>query len=185
MNPIAVVEGVEAIQENDDHVNEQTAENVAKSINVENNDKIEKQVVAEKEILEEVNVDEEDPSTTNDQRSVSQQFSTVVTLDVIAVFCLATVENCPDSQLNDDYGQSIRSFLASEQHLEQNIMNTELQYLSSRSFRNSLFTHTVSVKMYVRTARLWESYIRKHLGIANYWERSNGTKIKQSRIHQK
>ena len=50
--------------------------------------------------------------------------------------------------------------------------------MSSRSFRNNLYKHTVSIILYVKTARLWESaasYVRKHLGVSKYWERSNGT----------
>ena len=108
--------------------------------------------------------------------------------DVIPVYCIATLENCPDANLDDEYGQSIRRFLLSEQHLVQNISSVDLEHLSSRSFRNDSHTHTVSVTMYVRTLRLWESpasYVRKHLGLANYWERSNGTIVKLSRIHQK
>ena len=37
--------------------------------------------------------------------------------DVIPVYSIAILENCPDEELNDDYGQSIRRFLSSEQHL--------------------------------------------------------------------
>ena len=108
--------------------------------------------------------------------------------DIIPVYCIATLENCPDSGLNEEYGESIRRFLLSEQHLVQNISSVDLQHLSSRSFRNNSHMHTVSVTIYVRTTRLWESpsnYVRKHLGLANYWERSNGTIVKLSRIHQK
>ena len=107
--------------------------------------------------------------------------------DVIPVYSIAILENCPDEKLNDDYGQSIRRFLSSEQHLMQNITAVDLQHMSSRSFRNT-HTHTVSVTINVKTARLWEhpaKYVRKHLGLEKYWERSNGTIIKLTRIHQK
>ena len=72
--------------------------------------------------------------------------------DVIAGFCTATLENCPDHQLNENHCQTIQRF-----------------------FRNNLYTHTLSIVVYVR---LWESpanYLRKHLGLSNYWTRSNGT----------
>ena len=104
------------------------------------------------------------------------------------VYGTATIENCPDAELNNDYGDSIRRFLHSEPHLVQNISSVHLQHLSSRCFRNNTHTHTVSVIMHVKTGRLWEnpaSYDRKHLGLANIWERANGTIIKLSRIHQK
>ena len=144
------------------------------------------------EISEEENVDKA-PSINNavQEMEISHrpvyQHPSAMAENVVAVYCTATLENCPDSQLNEDYSQSIRRFLLSEQHLERNIQSTELQYLSSRSFRGNLYTHLVSVILYVKTVTLWESpasYVRKHLE-ANYWERSNGTKIRLSRIHQK
>ena len=57
--------------------------------------------------------------------------------------------------------------------------------MATRSFRNNVYTHTLSIVVYVRTARLWESpanYLRKHLGLSNYWTRSNGTVVRLSRI---
>ena len=181
---ILIVEAVEATEKNDNNVHEQTEEVAVEKIYDENN-------VEMKEIIEDELVDK-DPSRADvvsqeEERPISQQPSNK-TPDVIPVFCMATVENCPDSQLNEDYGNSIRRFLASEQHLEQNIVSTELQYMSSRSFRNNLHTHTVSIVLNVKTARLWESpasYVRKHLGISKYWERSTGTVIRLSRIHQR
>ena len=77
--------------------------------------------------------------------------------DVIAGFCTATLENCPDHQLNENHCQTIQRF-----------------------FRNNLYTHTLSIVVYVR---LWESpanYLRKHLGLSNYWTRSNGTVLRQT-----
>ena len=108
--------------------------------------------------------------------------------EVVPVYCLATFENCPDSQLSQDYGDSLKRFLTSEPHLEQNIATAEFQHQSSRSLRNNMNVHTVSVVVHVRTAKLWESpasYVRKHLGLTNYWSRSNGSVVKLSRIHQK
>ena len=155
---IVEVEAVGKVQENDD---EQNAEKVGAE-----------------------NTDEETCVTTSGM-TVSQERPLPIP-DVIPVFCIATLENCPDSQLNDDYCQSIRRFLGSEQHLVQNISSSELQYVETRSQRNNLYSHTMSIVMYVRTARLWENpanYVRKHLN--NYWTRSNGTVVRQSRIHQK
>ena len=135
----------------------------------------------ENDSLVEKNVDEENSKATN--TAPAEPCPTE-----IIVYGTATLENCPDAEINKDYGESIRRFLSSEPHLVQNISSINLQHVSSRSFRNSTHTHTVSVTMHVRTARLWESpasYVRKHLGFENYWERSNGTTIKLSRIHQK
>ena len=87
-----------------------------------------------------------------------------------------------------EYADSLMRYLQSEPHLDQNIVKAELTQLSSRSFRNNVFVHTVDVIILVRCARLWESpasYVRKFLGQPNLWEKSNGTMIKLSRIHQK
>ena len=93
--------------------------------------------------------------------------------EFVPVQCVATYENCPDSQLNQDYVDSLMRYLNSEPHLQQNIERADLKHLSSRSFRNGVFVHTVDVTMQVRTARLWESpasYVRKFLGLTNMWK---------------
>ena len=109
--------------------------------------------------------------------------------EVVPVFALAVLENCPDEVLSDKYGNSLRRFLSSEDHLARNIAESNFKHESTRSFRNGHFTHTVSMVIYVKTGGLWESpatYIRKHLGFPNNeWNRSNGTVVKLSRIHQK
>ena len=108
--------------------------------------------------------------------------------DFVTVYCTATLDNCPDGVLSQEYGDSIRRFLGSEPHLQQNIVSADLQHSSSRSFRGNKYTHAVFVTLMVRTERLWESaatYVRKHLGLSNSWTRSNGTVVKLSKIHQK
>ena len=108
--------------------------------------------------------------------------------ELVPVYCVATLENCPDGVVNSEYGDSIRRFLGSEQHLAQNIASADLKHETCRLLRNNLYVHTVSVVLQVRSARLWESpasYVRKHLGLTNNWTRSNGTIVKLSRIHQK
>ena len=109
--------------------------------------------------------------------------------EVVPVHGVAVFENCPVDVLTEEYADSLKRFLTSEDHLSQNISGTEFYHQSSRSLRRGVFTHTVSVVIHVRTGRLWESpasYIRKHLGLPNNeWTRSNGTVVKLSRIHQK
>ena len=61
--------------------------------------------------------------------------------DVIPVYSIAMVQNCPDSQLSEDFIQSIRQFLASEPHLAENIRLAEFQCLTSRSVRNNIRIH--------------------------------------------
>ena len=48
--------------------------------------------------------------------------------------------------MTEDYFQSIIRLLGSEHLLVQNISSAELQHISSRSFRNNLYTHTVSIE---------------------------------------
>ena len=172
-------ENVEALNVNDDGIVEITVEN-------------------------EENKNKDNAEEINDTLDISQKIgnrelcevnnTTVVTStetpvpDIVPVYAIATIENCPDSKLNEEYGQSIRRFLASEPHLAENITLAELQCITSRSFRNNMYTHTMSVVIYVKTGRLWESaanYVRRHLGLSNYWSRSNGANIRLSRIHQK
>ena len=40
---------------------------------------------------------------------------------IVPVYCLAVFENCPDEVLSQEYGTSLEKYLASEQHLCQNI----------------------------------------------------------------
>ena len=110
----------------------------------------------------------------------SAQYSTV------PVHCIATFDNCPDEEITEDYADSLRRYLTSEDHLNHNIMSANFKHVSTRRLRNR-FIHTVEVVLQVKTERLWEnaaSYIRKHLGATNEWSRGNGTLIKLSRIHQ-
>ena len=176
---------MEAFQENDNDTNHKDDEHATEDENMVN-------TVVTYEIPVQRNNEER---TSNDEvkkdddepRQISQEVSAAAP-GLIPVHCIATVENCPDSILNEDYGDSIRRFITSEPHLAQNIVSADLQHVSSRSFRHNIFTHTVSIVMYVKTVRLWEnpaSYIRKHLGMNNYWTRSNGAVVKLSRIHQK
>ena len=136
-------------------------------------------------IVDNVNSSDASASTNNDS-TVNNVKPNIK--ELISVYCIATLDNCPDSVLNHDYGDSIRRFIHCEHHLAENIASTELNHLSSKSTLNNKYVHTVAVTLQVKTTRLWESaskYVRKHLGLDNYWTRSNGTVVKLSRIHQK
>ena len=106
------------------------------------------------------------------------------------MFYKSCISFCPspslqDENLSQEYGDSLRRYLASKEHLSRNIVSAQFVHETSRSLRNS-FVHTVAVVLEVKTERLWESaasYIRKHLGATNEWSRGNGTVIKLSRIH--
>ena len=128
------------------------------------------EVEAEEIATEEVEAEEETPDTTavvsvNELEKESNENNVIIDNsevlendkiegvkcpDMIPVYCIATLENCPDANLDEEYGESIRRFLLSEQHLVQNVSSVDLQHLSSRSFRNNSHTHTVSVTMQTR-----------------------------------
>ena len=107
--------------------------------------------------------------------------------DVVGVHATATFEECPDSQLYQDYVESLERFIFSKDHLKRNICKVETSYISSREFRNSTYTHTMSVRLSVLSGGLWEgprSYVWRHLG-EDVWTRGNNTKIRLVRIHVK
>ena len=103
----------------------------------------------------------------------------------VKVFATGVFENCPDGNLSEDYFVSLRKFILSENHLQQNISSIKIAQLSSTQLGEQLFVHTVKVEICVKIARLWEpplDYIRKHLA-KNDWLKSNKTKITLANIH--
>ena len=97
----------------------------------------------------------------------------------VPVYCTATLENCPDKELTQDYADSLRRYFASEDHLCPDILSAVFNHVSTRKLRGR-FVHTVEVVLHVKIGRLWEkaaSYIRKHFGATNEWSRGNGTLI--------
>ena len=88
-------------------------------------------------------------------------------------------ENCPDSQLTGDYYESLRKFILSERHLEENISSVKFAKMPSRQLGMNQFVHKVKVEINVKTAGLCEpplAYLKKHLE-TNDWLRSNKTRI--------
>ena len=95
------------------------------------------------------------------------------------VYGMGIFENCPDANLSEDYLVSLRKFVCSESHLEENIASVNIEQLSSRQLGHEVFVHTVKVELSVKTARLWEPpavYIKKHLA-KNEWLKGNKTRI--------
>ena len=100
--------------------------------------------------------------------------------NVVVVDATATFENCLDSELFQEYVESLSRFIFSKEHLKRNICKVETSYISSRQFRNNTFTHIMSVKLSVMTGGLWEgprSYLWRHLG-DDTCTRGNQTKIR-------
>jgi hypothetical protein len=96
----------------------------------------------------------------------------------VKVYATGVLENCPDEELSEDYFVSLRKFICSEPHLENNVVCVRFSHLSSRQI-NLHFVHKVKVEISVKTARLWEppiAYIKKHLA-KNDWLKGNKTRI--------
>ena len=99
---------------------------------------------------------------------------------------VAVSGNSPNDTFMQDEIESLYRFITSKDHLQRNIKNIKMNYLSTKYIRNS-FEHLVEVKLFVNTDQLWESprnYIWKHLGNDSVWTRGNGTEIRLTRIHQ-
>ena len=95
--------------------------------------------------------------------------------NIVVVHAIATFENSPNDTLGQDDIISLQKYIHSEEHLQRNISKVELQQISRWE---------VSTKLFVLTNNL-RSYVWKHLGGQNFWDRSNGTKIKLVKIHVK
>ena len=107
--------------------------------------------------------------------------------DVVVVHATATFEEGPKSQLYQEYVESLERFIFSKEHLKRNICKVETSYISSREFRNIIYTHSMSVRLSGLTGGLWEgtrSYVWRHLG-NDVWTRGNNTKIRLVRIQVK
>ena len=53
--------------------------------------------------------------------------------DIFKVYCMETLDKCPDKVLDEDYGNSVKRFYGSEQHLLDNIDSSTLEYVSTQS----------------------------------------------------
>ena len=99
--------------------------------------------------------------------------------NIAVVHAVATFENCPNDGLCQEDVPSLQKFVHSEEHLSRNISRIEIDQTDRWE---------VAVRLFVLTNNLWEaprSYIWKHLGAQNFWDRSNGTKIRLVKIHQR
>ena len=129
-----------------------------------------------------------------EHETLSEPVSAVVTVEkvedrihtiaeVVVVYATAVVENSP----GEADVKGLEGLVFRERHLQENIQKIEFgQHFSQRS-RNSHFTHTIEMKFYVKTKKLWEgarSYIWRHFGQME-WEKGNGTKVKMNRLHVK
>ena len=106
----------------------------------------------------------------------------------VDIYATATFSQCPNVQLTQDDLVSLHHFITSEEYLKKNVarIHYDRVYTLGENHTGS-YEHSVQPRIVVKRLNLWEgarSYIWKHLG-SDIWERSNGTLIKLSRIHQK
>ena len=110
-NDLEEIEAVEVLPE----INEVEASYVAEEAMEEND---------EKEILD--SNDNENTQLVEAELTSSTAAIVSPVPDIVPVYCTATLENCPDGVLSQEYGDSIRRFLVSESHLQQNIASADL-----------------------------------------------------------
>ena len=99
--------------------------------------------------------------------------------NITIVHAVATFENCPTLDIGQDEINSLLRYIKSEDHLARNIDKIDVHQCGRRE---------VAAMIHVKTKNLWEGarpYIWKHLGGQNFWDRSNGTKIRLTKIHVK
>ena len=107
--------------------------------------------------------------------------------EIVTVHATAVISDCQDEILTPEYGESLRKFLFSEDHMTRNIQSFDTEIISSRKMRTNLITHCVSLRIHVRTSGLWDSprkYIWKHFS-DNEYTKANGSKINLVKIHVK
>ena len=101
--------------------------------------------------------------------------------------CIASLENCPNEELNKEYADSMRRCLFSEKLVLDTVFSSKFEPVSTRAFRHDKFVHTVLVTLNVKKSWLdgsAEQFIRKHLG-QQKWTLENGTDMRLSKIHKK
>ena len=105
----------------------------------------------------------------------------------VVVFATAVFENSPQKDVTQDDFKSLEKLMLSENHLKENISRIEAGQQTNRQFRNGCYKHTLDLRIFVKTRKLWEnarSYIWRNLG-QNEWAKRNGESVKLVRIHVK
>ena len=72
----------------------------------------------------------------------------------VKVIGVGVFENCPDENLSEEYFGSLKKFILSESHLQENIANIKILQLSSRQLGEQLFDDSVNVEISVKIASL-------------------------------
>ena len=87
--------------------------------------------------------------------------------DIVEVFATATFENSPYESLQQEDLDSLLRCVNSMEHLKKNIETLSMDGHRTEAYGTTRFKHAVQLRIYVKTANLWEnarSYLWKHLG---------------------
>lgn len=108
--------------------------------------------------------------------------------ETVLVYSQVNFENCPKRVLTANELKVVEEILFRKDHLKQNIRSYEFGHYGTRhSDDGQDYAHTLDLKLYVETGRLWEtprSYVFRHMG-QDTWTVNDGTQISLNRIHVK
>ena len=108
--------------------------------------------------------------------------------EMAVVHAQVSFADCPRESLSSKELTSVEGILFRLDHMKQNLKSKEFgRYITRRSDDGVNFTHTLDLKLFVATERLWEtarSYIWRHMGQYT-WTLHDGTQVTMNRIHVK
>ena len=108
--------------------------------------------------------------------------------EIAVVHAQVSFADCPRESLSSKELTSVEGILFRLDHMKQNLKSKEFgRYSTRRSDDGVNFTHTLDLKLFVATERLWEtarSYIWRHMGQYT-WTLHDGTQVTMNRIHVK
>ena len=134
------------------------------------------------EVKEDENEAEIGPTNEKAEDTTSEEHPAVV-----VVFATAVIENSPTEDLSQSEIKNLQTLVFRENHLKTNILKLEIGEYFTHRLRNSHFKHTLELKLFVGTTRLWEgarSYIWRHFGQSE-WSNGKGGRVVFNRIHVK
>ena len=113
--------------------------------------------------------------------------ATVIKEEPAIVHTTLVIENSISESLTQIECNNLQGLVFRERHLQENILKLEFGHQGTQDLRNGRYNHTIGLRLYVSTQKLWEgprSYVWKHLG-QNEWSKGNGSTVVFNRIHVK
>ena len=106
----------------------------------------------------------------------------------VLVHATAVFVRSPTQSMTQFDTNFLEQIILREEHLRQNISKIEFGHLNrSQKFGENDFKHSIELRIFVRTQKLWEtprSYLYKFLGQFE-WTKHDGTRVTMNRIHTK